>query len=240
MPRPAAIIAATVNCQKYFFTIIFAVSLKRHNNAATMPNRAVRNMPDTIKNNHSGNPKNPAHSAINLYGIGVTADRAMIMTPCCRNISLAISNFSVVAKFWTSHTPTESNKYIPITYVIAPPINDPNAAATAIGNARRLFETIGGVINTSGGTNKNIDSHTVSTNTIPEYAGCSDFLRIFSMIFIVRTVRSKIFLDCIYFSTNLQYQILKQRRLNAEKTVEFESRGPHCVKGTDAGCGNLA
>ena len=67
---------------------------------------------------------------------------------------------------------------------MAPPTSEPAAAAMVIGNARRRFAMIGGVIKTSGGTNRNIDSHMVKINTIHAYAGCSDFLRIDSISFI--------------------------------------------------------
>ena len=78
MPSPAAIIANMVSGQKYFFTMVFACSWKRHSNAATMAKRAVRNTADTPKNNAAGNPMNPAHIAISLYGIGVNAVRTII------------------------------------------------------------------------------------------------------------------------------------------------------------------
>jgi len=74
---------------------------------------------------------------------------------------------------------------MPIIYAIAPPTIDPNDAAIVIGTARFLSAIIGGVIKTSGGTNKNIDSHMVSMKTIHEYAGDSDFFNIYSANFMI-------------------------------------------------------
>lgn len=85
---------------------------------------------------------------------------------------------------FTSHMPTESNSHIPIIYAIAPPMIDPSVAAIVIGTARCRFAIIGGVMNTSGGTNKNTDSHTVNIKTTHEYAGLSDFFNINSANFI--------------------------------------------------------
>lgn len=204
IPRPAHKIAATVIHQKYFFMILFAASRNRQSRAATAAKRAVRNIADTPKNKKAGNPMNPAHIAINLYGTGVNAVIKIINRPCFTNKLCAISNFSIVAKFWTSHTPIESNSQNPIMYAIAPPTRLPNAAAIVIGTARRRFAMIGGVIKTSGGTNKNIDSHTVKINTIHEYAGCSDFCKTDSTNFMTTFRFFKIFLDCIHFSCTLQ------------------------------------
>jgi len=184
MPAPAARMAATVIQPKYFFAIMFAMSRNRHSNAATIANRDVRNIADTPKNSHAGKPINPAHIAINLYGIGVNAVRAIIKIPCVINNCCAISNFSILAKFSISHIPTESNKKYPIRYEIAPPTIDPIDAAVAIGTARRRLAMMGGAIKTSGGTNKNIDSHTVNIKTIHAYAGCSDFFNTDSTTFI--------------------------------------------------------
>ena len=78
------------------------------------------------------------------------------------SISSGLENVSI------SHMPTESYSHMPIMYANAPPIIEPNDAATVIGMARFLFAMIGGVIKTSGGINKNIDSHMVSKNTIHE------------------------------------------------------------------------
>lgn len=65
-----------------------------------------------------------------------------------------------------------------------PPTIDPSAAAMVIGTARFLFAIIGGVIKTSGGINKNIDSQMVSKNTTHEYVRDSDFCNINSENFI--------------------------------------------------------
>lgn len=54
-------------------------------------------------------------------------------------------------------------------YAIMPPTIDPNVAAKTTGNARFLFAIIGGVIKTSGGIKRNIDSHTVIKNTNQVY-----------------------------------------------------------------------
>ena len=51
-------------------------------------------------------------------------------------------------------------------YEIAPPTIDPSVVAITIGNARLRFAIIAVVMKTSGGTNKNMDSHTVIKNTI--------------------------------------------------------------------------
>lgn len=188
IPRPAHIIAPIVNGKKYFFTIEFARSWNFHSNAATMAKRAVRNIAVTPKNNHIGNPIKPAHIDMILYGIGVTAVKNNINTPFFRNISWAVANCSGLATLFINHIPTESNSHMPIMYAIAPPIIDPNDAATVIGIARFRLAIIGGVINTSGGMNKNTDSQTVNMKTTHEYAGCSDFFNINSANFIVTVV----------------------------------------------------
>ncbi len=100
----------------------------------------------------------------------------MIKIPYSLNIGLMV--VSINAGFENvsiSHIPTESYSHAPIMYANAPPTNEPNDAATVIGNARFLDATMAGVIKTSGGTNKNIDSQIVKKNTIHEYVGLSDF-----------------------------------------------------------------
>lgn len=129
---------------------------------------------------------NPNQIASNLYGIGVTAVSTIINMPYRENIGLiAVSINSGFENVVISHMPTESYSHAPIIYAIAPPTIEPNAAANVIGSARRLFAIIGGVIKTSGGTNRNTDSQIVRKNTIHAYAGLSDFLRIYSANFIV-------------------------------------------------------
>lgn len=105
-----------------------------------------------------------------------------------------------------SHRPTESHNQAPIIYAIAPPTIDPNDAAIVIGTARFLFAIIGGVINTSGGINRNIDSHIVRINTIHEYVRDSDLLSIYSANFMCGFpfVLAKNLLDC-----NLLFYILQ-------------------------------
>ena len=181
---PAIKTAPTVNCQKYFFTIAFARSWNRHSKKPTIAKRPVLKIADTPKNSSAEKPIKPAHIAISLYGIGVTAVIKMIKIPCLINILCANSNFSMVAKFSISHTPTVSNSQSPIIYAIAPPTTEPKAAAVTVGIARFLFAIIGGVIKTSGGTNKNTDSHTVIKNTNHEYMRVSDFFNINSLNFI--------------------------------------------------------
>ena len=162
-------IAPIVNGQKYLFTIAFARSWKRYSNVAIVAKRPVRNIADTPKNSNIGYPIKPNHMANNLYGIGVTAVNTIINIPYFENIGLiAVSINSGFENVSINQIPTESYSHIPIMYAIAPPTIDPNDAATVIGTARRLFAIIGGVINTSGGINKNIDSHTVRKNTIHE------------------------------------------------------------------------
>ena len=63
-------------------------------------------------------------------------------------------------------------------YAIAPPTKEPIAAAVTIGNARFLSATIAGVMNTSGGIKRNIDSHIVMKNTTHAYQGEADFSKI--------------------------------------------------------------
>lgn len=99
---------------------------------------------------------------------------------------MAVSINSGLENVFINHKPTESHNHAPIMYAIAPPTMEPNAAAIVIGTARFLFAIIGGVINTSGGINKNIDSQTVKINTIQEYARLSDLLSMYSANFICR------------------------------------------------------
>lgn len=162
----AAAIAPIVIGQKYFFTIAFARSWKKYSSVEIIANRPVRNIADTARNSNIGYPMNPSHIASNLYGIGVTAVRTIINIPYLLNIGLiAVSINSGFENVSINHTPTESYNHRPIIYAIAPPTIDPRDAAIVIGSARFLFAIIGGVMNTSGGTNKNIDSHMVRKNT---------------------------------------------------------------------------
>ena len=148
--------------------------------------RPVRNIADTPRNNNIGYPIKPNHIANNLYGIGVTAVKTMINIPYFVNIGLiAVSINSGLENVSINHIPTESYSHIPIKYAIAPPTSDPSDAAIVIGNARFFDATMAGVIKTSGGINKNIDSQIVRKNTIHEYAGLSDFFNICSISFIV-------------------------------------------------------
>ena len=166
MPRIAAAIAPMVIGQKYFFTIALARSWKKYSSVAIIAKRPVRKMADTAKNKNIGYPINPNHIASNLYGIGVTAVRTIISIPYLLNIGLiAVSISSGFENVSINHTPTESYSHRPINYAIAPPTIDPRDAATVMGRARFLFAMIGGVMNTSGGTNRNIDSHIVKKNT---------------------------------------------------------------------------
>jgi hypothetical protein len=71
-----------------------------------------------------------------------------------------------------------SNNQYPIIYAIAPPTIEPIVAAKVIGNARFLSATIAGVIKTSGGIKRNIDSHTVIKNTTHAYQGFAEFSKI--------------------------------------------------------------
>ena len=59
-------------------------------------------------------------------------------------------------------------------YAIAPPIIEPIDVAIVIGNARFLSETIAGVMNTSGGIKRNIDSNIVITKTTHAYHGFAE------------------------------------------------------------------
>ena len=81
---------------------------------------------------------------------------------------MAVSINSGLENVSINHTPTESYSHNPIIYAIAPPTIDPSAAAIVMGRARRLFAIIGGVMNTSGGINKNMDSHIVKKKTSHE------------------------------------------------------------------------
>ena len=178
MPNPAATTANRVNGQKYFFTIVFACSWNRHNNAPNMANRSVRNIAVTPINKIGLNVRNPAHIANNLYGTCVNAAKNMINRPCFANNERAISKFSILENVVISHVPIDSNNQNPIIYAIIPPTNDPKDVTMTTGNAFFLFATIVGVINTSGGRNKNIDSQTVSQNITHKAAGLSHCLRI--------------------------------------------------------------
>ena len=101
--------------------------------------------------------------------MGVTAVKTIINIPYLVNIGLiAVSINSGLENVSISQIPTESYSHIPIKYAIAPPTREPSAADTVIGNARFFDATIAGVMNTSGGINKNIDSHMVKKNTIHE------------------------------------------------------------------------
>lgn len=72
-------------------------------------------------------------------------------------------------------------------YDIAPPMIEPNIAAIVIGNARRRFAIIAGVIKTSGGIKRNIDSQIVIINTIHQYPRLSACCKIYSDTFITFT-----------------------------------------------------
>ena len=147
--------------------------------------RPVRNIADTPKNNNIGYPIKPNQIASNLYGIGVTAVKTIINIPYFVNIGLiAVSINSGFENVSINQMPTESYSHIPIKYANAPPTNDPSDAATVIGIARFFDATMAGVMNTSGGINKNMDSQIVRKNTIHEYAGLSDFFNICSTSFI--------------------------------------------------------
>ena len=138
---------------------------------------------------------NPAHIAISLYGTGVTAVKKIMKIPCLINKLWASSNFSILAKLLIIQTPTESNSHIPMQYAIIPPTIDPNDAAKTTGMARRLFAIIGGVIKTSGGMNRNIDSHTVRMKTTHVYALLSARDNKYSENFIILAPKLKKFLD---------------------------------------------
>ena len=170
IPIPAMMMAPMVSGQKNFFTIAFARSWNRQSRYPTIANRLVRNIADRPRYIIAGYPINPAQMVSNLYGTGVIAPRNMMNTPCSMNKLCASSNFSMLAKLLISHTPTESNSHIPIQYAIIPPTIDPSDAAKTTGTARFLFAIIGGVMKTSGGINKNTDSHTVKMKTTHVYA----------------------------------------------------------------------
>ena len=145
----------------------------------------MRNIADTPKNNNIGYPIKPNQIASNLYGIGVTAVKTIINIPYFVNIGLiAVSINSGFENVSINQMPTESYSHIPIKYANVPPTNDPSDAATVIGIARFFDATMAGVMNTSGGINKNMDSQIVRKNTIHEYAGLSDFFNICSTSFI--------------------------------------------------------
>lgn len=170
--------------------MLLARSWKQYNNAPIIAKRPVLNTADTPKNISIGYPIKPNHIANNLYGIGVTAVKIMINIPYFVNIGLiAVSINSGFENVSISQIPTESYNHIPIKYASAPPTSDPSAAATVIGRARFLDATIAGVIKTSGGMNKNMDSQMVRKNTIHEYAGLSDFFNICSTSFMCHPLK---------------------------------------------------
>ncbi len=159
--------------------------------------RPVRNIADTAKNSHMGYPIKPNHIANSLYGIGVTAVRTIISMPYLLNIGLiAVSINSGLENVSINHMPMESYSHRPIIYAIAPPTIEPMDAAIVMGRARCLFAMMGGVMNTSGGINKNMDSHIVMKNTSHEYPRDSDFCSINSENFIF--VPQKIYLIVNY------------------------------------------
>ena len=169
MPNMAATIAPIVNGQKYLLTIAFARSWKKYSNVAIIAKRPVRNMADTARNSNIGYPIKPNHIANSLYGIGVTAVSTIINMPYLLNIGLIADSInSGFENVSINHTPTESYSHNPIIYAIAPPTIDPRDAAIVMGRARRLFAMIGGVIKTSGGMNKNMDSQMVKKKTSHE------------------------------------------------------------------------
>ena len=93
-----------------------------------------------------------------------------------------------------NHLPTDSYSQNPIMYANAPPTIEPSDAAIVMGKARFLFAIIGGVIKTSGGINKNIDSQMVRKNTIHEYQRDSDFFSMYSENFMCGPRKN--LLDC--------------------------------------------
>ena len=193
-----------VNGQKYLFTIAFARSWKKYSNVAMVAKRPVRNIADTAKNKIIGYPIKPNHIASNLYGIGVTAVSTIINMPYLENIGFIVDSInSGFENVSINHTPTESYSHMPIIYAMAPPTIDPSDAATVIGRARRLFAMMGGVMKTSGGINKNIDSHTVNKNTIHEYARDSAFFNMYSENFMYIPFVKNL-LDCNLFNIILQ------------------------------------
>lgn len=188
----------------------------------------MRNIADTAKNIHIGYPMNPSHIANNLYGIGVTAVKTIISMPYLLNIGfIVVSINSGFENVFISQIPTESHNQAPIMYAIAPPTIDPSAAAIVIGSARFLSAIIGGVIKTSGGMNKNMDSHIVSMNTIHEYAGCSDFFNMYSANFILVPLgcARKNLLDCNLIFTTLQSLYKPQVIKMAKKQINSNRAG---------------
>ncbi len=184
----------------------------------------MRNIADTAKNNSIGYPIKPNHIANNLYGIGVTAVNTIINIPYFENIGFIVDSINAgFENVSINQTPTESYNHNPIIYAMAPPTIDPSDAATVIGRARRLFAIIGGVMKTSGGINKNIDSHMVRKNTNHEYPRDSDFFNINSENFIFSPVKN--LLDCNLKFYTLQYNKITKTKIykNAKKTCEFKS-----------------
>lgn len=216
MPKNAAMMANIVKGQKYFFTILLAIPWNRYSRYPTIANRAVRNIADTPMNISAGKFKNPAQIAINLYGTGVTAAKTIINIPCLANIAWAVANCSGLDTLFINQMPTESNNHNPIIYAIAPPTSDPNAAATTIGKARFLLAMIGGVINTSGGMNKNTDSQTVKKNTTQLKQGCSAYFNIQLASF-----------DCFSFFMNsivIQYSMIYNRNMKKQMNYSRKER----------------
>ncbi len=127
--------------------MLFARSWNRQSKYPIIAKRPVLNIADNPRNKTAGKPIKPAHIAINLYGTGVTAVINIMNTPCVINICCANSNFSIVAKLFINHIPTESNNHNPIQYAIIPPTKDPSAAAITTGIARFLFATRLWIIN---------------------------------------------------------------------------------------------
>lgn len=151
------------------------------------------------------------------------------------NKDLVKSNFSIDAKFSISHIPTVSNSHSPIRYVIRPPTIDPNAAANTIGRARFLSEIIAGVIKTSGGINKNIDSHIVIKNTTHEYQGREDLSKILFIIFIRFNIDDLlilfntliIYLCFLYTGVSLPqkvFAIMIKKQVNSNRSEKIASK----------------
>ena len=137
----------------------------------------------------------PNHIANNLYGIGVTAVITIIHMPYKSNMgSTDVSINTGSENVFISHVPTDSYSQNPIMYANAPPTIEPSDAAIVMGKARFLFAIIGGVIKTSGGINKNIDSQMVRKNTIHEYQRDSDLFNIYSENFMCGPRKN--LLDC--------------------------------------------
>jgi len=80
-------------------------------------------------------------------------------------------------------------------------------------------------MNTSGGINKNIDSHIVNMNTIHAYVRLSDLLSIYSANFInaPHVVMIKNLLDSRLISYNLQY-IMMKRQFNSNRGARIASK----------------